>query len=230
MISQIRLMAELQEPFPADSVGWKPGKVTGNRCQVLAYIRSRDVMDRLDQVVGPANWKDEYTIAQDGHVLCRLSLRINGEWIAKEDVGGESEQPDSGDRHKAGVSDALKRAAVKWGIGRYLYRLGISWVDYDPVKKKMATTPDLPAWAKPTPVAAKIDPKLRAQVLDLLEPIALEGLVALQEAWRNLARAEKEAVQGPLWEQIKQVAHKADQDRDRQQAAQQEVRHAVGAS
>ncbi len=81
----------------------------------------------------------------DGSALCKLRLRIDGEWIQKMDVGGESEQKDEGDRHKAAISDALKRAAVKFGIGRYLYRIPSAWFDYDPAKKKFATTPTLPA-------------------------------------------------------------------------------------
>ena len=56
---------------------------------------------------------------------------INGKAITHEDVGSESKQPNEGDRNKAAVSDAFKRAAVKFGVGRYLYRLGMKWVPYD---------------------------------------------------------------------------------------------------
>src|SRR5262249_47494129 len=58
-------------------------------------------------------------------------------------------QPDGGDRLKAAFSDALKRAAVKFGIGRYLYRLPRQWCDYDQIKKQFAATPKLPAFALP---------------------------------------------------------------------------------
>jgi hypothetical protein len=81
--------------------------------------------------------------------MCRLRLRIGDRWITKADVGSPSEQPDGGDRLKAAFSDALKRAAVKFGIGRYLYRLQAQWVDYDPVKKQFTQTPQLPAFALP---------------------------------------------------------------------------------
>jgi hypothetical protein len=40
--------------------------------------------------------------------------------LTKVDVGGPSEQPDGGDWLKAAFSDALKRAAVKFGVGRHL--------------------------------------------------------------------------------------------------------------
>src|SRR5262249_31196354 len=82
---------------------------------------------------------------------CRLRLRIGNRWITKVDVGGPSEQPDGGDRLKAAFSDALKRAAVKFGVGRYLYRLPSQWLDYDPQKRQFTRTPTLPEWALPAP-------------------------------------------------------------------------------
>jgi hypothetical protein len=44
----------------------------------------------------------------------------------------------------------LKRAAVKFGVGRYLYRVPRQWRDYDPVKEAWAEAPELPAWARPS--------------------------------------------------------------------------------
>jgi hypothetical protein len=85
----------------------------------------------------------------DGSVVCRLRVRLGDEWLTKVDVGGPSEQPDDGDRRKAAVSDALKRAAVKFGVGRYLYRTPSQWVDYDPHKKTFVRPPTLPAVALP---------------------------------------------------------------------------------
>ena len=153
-------MRLLAAPFPTSVVGWKAQVVKGERALCVPYIDARDVMDRLDAVVGPTNWQDTYTFHPDGTVLCRLALRLDGEWIAKEDLGGESEQPDPGDKAKAAVSDALKRAAVKWSIGRYLYRLDPVWCDYDPRTKQIREAPRLPVAAKangheaPTPPAS----------------------------------------------------------------------------
>lgn len=147
-----KVFLDLARPFEAGEVKFKPATVAGNRCLALAYVDARLVMDRLDDVLGPNNWADEYQVLPDGAVVCTLKVRFGGpggEWIAKTDVGGESEQPDEGDRRKAAFSDALKRAAVKYGIGRYLYRLPRSWVDYDPQKKQMVKPPQLPSWALP---------------------------------------------------------------------------------
>jgi hypothetical protein len=74
--------------------------------------------------------------------------------VTKVDVGGPSEQPDGGDRLKAAFSDALKRAAVKFGVGRYLYRLPAQWVDYDPQKRQFVRTPTVPPFALPTRATA----------------------------------------------------------------------------
>lgn len=149
------LFDRLAEPFPAAEVRWKPQVIKGNRASAIAYLDARHVMDRLDHVVGGGNWQDEYKVLDDGSVVCTLAVRVDGEWISKTDVGSLSAQPDAGDRLKAAFSDALKRAGVKWGIGRYLYRLSAQWVDYDPVKKQFTQKPSLPFWAVPESDRAK---------------------------------------------------------------------------
>lgn len=139
-----QLMEKLTAPFSTDAVKFKPAVVSGNRAMAIAYVDARVIQDRLDEVLGVLNWQDEYEFLSDGSVVCRLRLRIGEEWITKMDVGGQSGQPDEGDRRKAAVSDALKRAAVKFGVGRYLYRLPTMWVEYDPKKKRIVKPPILP--------------------------------------------------------------------------------------
>jgi len=135
------LARALAAPFGPSEVKFKPAVVSGNRAMALPYIDARVIQDRLDQVVGVMGWQDEYECLPDGSVVCKLHLRLGEEWITKMDVGGPSEQPDEGDRRKAAFSDALKRAAVKFGIGRYLYRLPSQWVDYDPKKRQFVNKP-----------------------------------------------------------------------------------------
>jgi len=143
------LARRLADPFHPDEIHFKPQAVKGNRALVITYVDARAVMDRLDQVFGVDGWQDAYVNLATGSVQCTLRVRINGSWIEKSDVGSQSDQPDDGDKLKAAFSDALKRCAVKLGIGRYLYSLPKQWVDYDPEKKQLATTPRLPAWALP---------------------------------------------------------------------------------
>ena len=131
----------LAAAFDPSEVKHKPQVIKNNRALVLPYIDSRLVMDRLDEVLGIDGWQDRYSVQPDGSVVCRLRIRIGERWVEKTDVGSPSEQPDGGDRLKAAFSDALKRAAVKFGIGRYLYRMSGRWMDYDPVKKQIVDSP-----------------------------------------------------------------------------------------
>lgn len=137
---------KLAAPFDPEDIGWLPKKVSGNRAMGIAYVSARAVMDRLDEVVGVGNWSDRYDILNDGCVVCSLTVTIGDKEVTKIDVGCPSDQPDHGDKLKASFSDALKRVAVKFGIGRTLYRLPQVWSDYDPVKKCFVTPPQLPAW------------------------------------------------------------------------------------
>ena len=127
---------ELAKPFDPSEVELKVQATTQDRKRgmVVAYVDARTVMDRLDAVVGPGNWRDSYYVSTDKEVdgkrivevVCVLGVRVHegGEWIEKQDVG-------EGDTLKAATSDALKRAAVKFGVGRYLYKLPKVWADLD---------------------------------------------------------------------------------------------------
>jgi hypothetical protein len=139
------LMSALAAHFAPEQLHFKPACVKGNRALALPYVDARAIQDRLDEVLGVAGWMDEYEPLPDGSgVVCKLRCLLGDTWITKTDVGGPSEQPDGGDRLKAAFSDALKRAAVKFGVGRYLYRLPSQWCDYDPTKKRFVRTPTLP--------------------------------------------------------------------------------------
>jgi len=149
----VRLITEaLAAPFDLDDIKFKPQVVKNNRAMAIAYVDARAIQDRLDAVLGVEGWQDEYTPLPDGSVICRLSVRlgeVGDKWITKMDVGSRSDRPDGGNKLKAAFSDALKRAAVKFGIGRYLYRVQAIWCDYDPQKKQIKGTPALPAFALP---------------------------------------------------------------------------------
>jgi hypothetical protein len=76
-------------------------------------------MDRLDDVCGPQGWKNEFTEGPNGGQLCGIYIKIGDEWISKWD-GADNTQIEA---VKGGLSGAMKRAAVQWGIGRYLYNV-----------------------------------------------------------------------------------------------------------
>ncbi|WP_246196277.1 Rad52/Rad22 family DNA repair protein [Aquisphaera giovannonii] len=120
MEQHLDLFAALAAPFEHDEVRIRP---QGN--QKLQYVTARTVMNRLDDVLGPSNWWDEY-IPQEKSVICKLTIRLpDGSTLTKSDAGGYAGMSDQGDDDKSGFSDSFKRAAVKFGIGRYLYRDGM---------------------------------------------------------------------------------------------------------
>lgn len=127
MSDQPEWFKDLAAPFPPDAISWRVGSTTQDKKKgmALAYIDARDVMDRLDEVLGPENWSDKYEYLGD-RMVCTISIRCGegGDWVDKADGAGNTDI----EGEKGGISDAFKRAAVKWGIGRYLYRLDSPWV------------------------------------------------------------------------------------------------------
>jgi hypothetical protein len=143
----LSMMEQLAVPFPPEKVKWRPGTIKGNRGMALAYIDARDVMDRLNLVMGQEYWESEITVFGN-IIVCKLSLWVeleDGSLVRRSKSDGAGETDIEGE--KGGVSDALKRAAVQWGIGRYLYDLDAPWVAVE--GKRLAETPHLPHWALP---------------------------------------------------------------------------------
>lgn len=181
--------ARLKAPFAVDEISWKPQAVKGGKALALAYIDARTVQRRLDDVVGVGGWRTEFVHVGEGCVECRLSLRIDGEWITKADVGVPSDQK-GGDQKKAAYSDALKRAAVAFGVGRYLYDLPQTWVDYDTKSKRLRKTPKLPSWAIPkneSEGANQTAPRPQESFLSEDQVITINDLLdQINEPWENL--------------------------------------------
>jgi hypothetical protein len=128
----------LTAPFPADRVSWRVGSTTQDKKRglALAYIDARDVMERLDKVCGPENWQSRYPHAT-GKTVCEIGIKIGQDWIWKADGAGDTEF----EADKGALSDAFKRAAVRWGIGRYLYDIEAVWVDIEPAGRSYRIAP-----------------------------------------------------------------------------------------
>lgn len=158
--TEAELWHRLRAPFDPRRVQWRMDQASlkTKKVMLLCYIDARTVAARLDEVCGPTGWSVRYEPWQGG-VLCTLTIASNRGPIHKQGVGtaGNFEQV------KGAASDAFKRAAVQWGIGRYLYSVPEAWV---PVQEKgpirvyhkdkqggvlsgYATPPALPRWATP---------------------------------------------------------------------------------
>ena len=140
-------LARLADPFPAADIEWKPGATTRDKTKglAMAYLTSRAVQQRFDDVCGPADWRNEFREGPGGGVLCGISVRIDrgdgtSEWVTKWD-GADNSQVEA---VKGGLSGATKRAAVQWGVGRYLYDLPATWVRLDD-RGRFAEPPRIPA-------------------------------------------------------------------------------------
>ena len=157
---QRQISEKLKAPFSPKDIEWRVQRAmktkSGNKAVVIAYVTARAIMDRLDEVVGLGNWQDNYERWGGNSVKCILSVKFYDEWVSKEDGADETQF----EATKGGFSSALKRAAVKWGIGRYLYDLDEIWVGILPKgdnyinDKKTGIVggwndPQLPDWALP---------------------------------------------------------------------------------
>lgn len=153
--TQDTMLRQLKQPFDPKFVKWRVGatnekKENGRVIQkatkgiALAYIDSREVMKRLDDVCGLGGWQAKY-VPMDGGFICELSILIDGQWVTKSNAAGNTHV----EPVKGGASDALKRAAATWGVGRYLYYLPNVWVPVNEYKQ-LVSVPELPDWALPT--------------------------------------------------------------------------------
>lgn len=157
----------LQRKFRHYEIEWRIGRAgigsKGLYAVALAYVTNRAIMDRLDEAFGVTGWSVEYAPGPIGGVKCRITVRdAEGNEIYKEDGAGER----ATETIKSGYSDAMKRCAVQFGIGRYLYQLDETFVSVSPnrdskhVKYQKANQnqktpafywaiPELPQWALP---------------------------------------------------------------------------------
>jgi hypothetical protein len=143
----------MKAPFPVKKIHWRVGSTNARKLGVkswqatkgiaLAYINARDVMQRLDNVIGPLNWQCRYSHVTDKGVVCEIGILVDGNWLWRANGAGDTQV----EAEKGAMSDAFKRAAVMWGIGRYLYSLPNTWVDLD--NGRIKQPPPLPDWATP---------------------------------------------------------------------------------
>jgi hypothetical protein len=96
---------------------WFPKIKVGAKFKMIPYFDARDVQTLLDHVCGAANWQNEPRNI-NGKLYMGIGINIENEgWVWKFDIGTESNV----EKEKGESSDAMKRAAVNWGIFRHVY-------------------------------------------------------------------------------------------------------------
>ncbi|AFQ19630.1 Rad52/Rad22 family DNA repair protein [Bacillus thuringiensis] len=117
------IMESLQAEFPFEQLGWKITNTFESQGRFFAYVApfvdARAIQDRFDEVFGIDNWQVSYEKWGEKATKCTISVFLNERWISKEDGSEESDYSSV----KGGFSNSLKRAAVLWGVGRYLYNI-----------------------------------------------------------------------------------------------------------
>lgn len=128
-----QIQAELAMPFAPEDLEWRLQRVVEAKELGIAvpYVTNRAIMSRLDDVVGPENWYNDFKpwhgAGGKEAQLCGISIRYGDGFITKWDGAEDSDiEP-----IKGGLSDSMKRAAVQWGIGRVLYNMDVVFVDVE---------------------------------------------------------------------------------------------------
>lgn len=128
----IIILNQLKEVFPINKLKWRIISVfekegRGLSGIVAPYIDSRELMNRLDNVLG-GKWACNYNLINCNGLLaveCTISITTNEGIISRSDIADVDVNSSFGSSSilKSGYSNSFKRAAVAWGLGRYLYSL-----------------------------------------------------------------------------------------------------------
>jgi hypothetical protein len=158
----------LTEPFPDSEVKQRPGSAKydhkpncdGPRCRQtkdpnahiqFSYVDARVVAHRLDEVLGQIGWDFTCEVSASNVVKGRLVIYDGPRQVVREDHGYPNSDNDD-EPIKAATSDALKRCAVLFGIGRHLYEDNKPQTRSAPPQRPAAPTQSRPAPMRPSVV------------------------------------------------------------------------------
>lgn len=101
----------------ADEIEVRVSDKKNGKMSLLIYKDARVDANILDETVGQFGWACQFK-EEKGTLFAGIALKAeDGTWIWKWDAGA----PSNFEKEKGEASDAFKRAAFKWGIGRSLY-------------------------------------------------------------------------------------------------------------
>lgn len=125
-----QLLDKLSQPIP---YSWRVQSRNKDKTKAFcsAYIDARDVMRVLDE---HCVWEVQYQEIA-GFIFCGIGITIDGEQYWRWDCGQRIEDNPQDQMYdqagKSASSDAFKRAAVMWGVGRFLYDLDMVTISCD---------------------------------------------------------------------------------------------------
>jgi hypothetical protein len=149
-------------------------------------------LDRLNQLFTPAGWTREYTIStvpsltrvDRGKVVVTSKVLVaTAVTITRlgSHVGTGEEWADRENAVTAADAQAFKRACSCFGLGRYLYSFGETWVNLNG-RGEPVTLPALPAWALPPGVTVQ---PISGPAVDVRGPVD-HKLTAEIEGFRSM--------------------------------------------
>lgn len=194
-------LEDLKKPFPVERISWRVGSTNEKKDYqtkkviqkatkgiALAYIDARDVMDRLDEVVGASNWQCKYE-SVNGIMMCSIGIYIGDQFIWKCNGAGET----AVEGEKGACSDAFKRAAVLWGIGRYLYEVENVWLDLNEYKKfKNPNDPKLKAALLKASGLSSTTTEKKAQPVERKVPVKQKDILTDEELMSKIRAMKKQ--------------------------------------
>lgn len=163
---------KFQSPLPLEYHEFREaGKnKKGDKVQWLVYMDQQGLIPLLNEIDPNWTWEIQRIDIQQGFVWAVGRLTIKG--ITREGAGGNSpngkNSPISEDTVKGAETDALKRAALRFGVGLYLRSVPMFWVDfneatYKPWEAEKEVEKQFAAWynrtygkKSPTPPQSKV--------------------------------------------------------------------------
>ena len=124
----------LSRPFQARFIQEKPGSFKAS------YVAHATVVEHLLGIIGPFNQEVVEIIRTEGGqvegAIVRFTFNIDGEKVVIEEAGAvERQAPNAGEAMKDCISDAVKRAASRVGLGTHLWS-GHNYILYDVLKNR----------------------------------------------------------------------------------------------
>jgi len=173
-----KIFKELYKPFPLDRVKFRVGARTKDKkkCIPLAYVDARDVIQRLNNTFG-LGWES----SQTGMGGCSLTLPFGEKRITRTDDAGETKV----EAEKGKYSGALKRAAVHFGVGLYLYYFPNVYVDFDGYGIGMKNNNFLVGGREESPFLDWMDPDNWDKYADIFLGDRVEELAPMEVDYRK---------------------------------------------
>ena len=209
------IFAALAAPFDPAEIKWRVGATNQGKDKGLpvCYVDARTVQDRLDDVLTPFGWQCRHEMGHDKRITCHIGVcyleHPDEPWIWKSDGAGETDT----EAEKGSYSDSFKRAAVKWGVAKYLYAVKAPWVAIEPAGKSFKIkTDELPKLSALLPSPSKLTDVEIAKLVIQAGAESNEGMDSYRDFYESLGKDHRLALK-PYHEQFKQNAQTVTQQK-----------------